>query len=288
MGCTVIIPSRNDKHLNRTVTEMLQKAEGDVEVVTIIDGPTEYPLPSPDPRLHVIELPVAKGMRNAINLGAKVSNQKYLMKIDSHCAISQGYDTQLQQCEDNWVVIGLRQELSEDWVIHDTPIGYWYMSSPWTSGQGYMRDCRWVSRDKAHASLMLDESMTISGSMWFMSKSHFERIGGMDDVTFGPWSGEPQELSCKTWLSGGKVMVNKNVTYAHMRGERGYHIQWKYALRGLRRVTQYWANDEWPQRTHIFKWLVDHFWPLPMEHTRVRGEKYYWEPDWCEKYYHVQ
>ncbi len=284
---SVIIPSRNDPYLAQTIQEMLNKARGEVEVIAIVDGPTEHPLPQFDWRVRLIEFREALGMRNGINRGAAVANGKYLMKIDSHCAISHGYDTLLADaCADNELLIARRNELNANWTITDTtPCDYWYMSSPWTSGQGYMRDCRWVSRGNERRDLLIDDTMTISGSMWFMAKVHFERIGPMDDKTFGPWSGEPQELSCKTWLSGGRVRVHKGVTYAHMRGQRGYHIAWKYALRGLRRVTEYWANDEWKPALHPFGWLVDRFWPLPMQATRVRGEKYVWEPNWRELYY---
>ena len=283
---SVIIPSRNDPHLNRTIEQLSSGAWGVVEILAMVDGPTEHELPAENYRLRVVRIPEAQGMRAAINLGVSLAQGDVLMKIDSHCDISEGYDSYLSEsCERSNLVIARRNELNTDWTRGDaTPCDYWYMSSPWTSGQGYMRDCRWASRTTARMDVPVDETMTISGSMWAMSRALWERIGPMDDATFGPWSGEPQELSCKTWLSDGRVLVDKRVTYAHMRGTRGYHIQWKYALRGLRRVTQYWANDEWPQAKHSFGWLVDRFWPLPMPDTRVHGEKYAWESDWRTRY----
>src|SRR3990170_1664700 len=286
---SVLTPSRDEKYLVKTISDFVDKAEGEVEVIAVIDGPTVYPLPEERPNVKVIQLPEPLGMRNGINVAANHATGKYLLKVDSHCSISQGYDLKLQECEDNWIVIGRRNELdAERWQISDTsPCDYWYMSSPWTSGQGYMRDCRWVSRGEDRKDIVIDETMTISGSMWFMPKVHFERIGGMNDIEFGPWCGEPQELSCKTWLSGGKVCVRKDTVYAHLRAERNYHIRWKIALRGLRYVSQYWANDKWqhPDRIHDFGWLVDDFWPLPTEGSRHHLEKYIWESDWRQKYY---
>lgn len=291
---SVIIPSRNDKFLTQTVQGLFEKAQAEVEVIAIIDGPTDYPLTFEHPLLKVIYSPVATGMRNSINLGVDASSGEYLMKSDSHCAYSEGYDTLLSaECDENWMVIARRNELDANWEFSDTTAcDYWYLGSPWTSSQGFMRDCRWISRQQARMDIPLDETMTISGSMWFMSKTHFEqRIEHMNYELFGPWSGEPQELSCKTWLRGGKVMVNKRVTYGHIRPthgvERGYHITWRHALRGLRAITQYVATDQLPNRIHNLEWWVDRFWPLPMEHTRVHGEKYYWEADWKEKYYHA-
>lgn len=288
---SVLMPSRDEKYLGATIQDMVKKAASDVEVIAIVDGPTSYPVHPEYSNVKIINLPKPMGMRHGINLAASVATGKYLMKMDAHCLITRGYDEVLQEeCEDNWVVVARRNELSPEWEITDTtPVDYFYMSSPWTSPQGYMRMCRWTSRDREKSDIMLDETMTFSGSMWFMSREHFfQRIKMMDEERFGQWSGEPEELSCKTWLGGGKVMINKKVTFAHMRKTqigRPYHISWNDALKGLRESARYWSGDEWPDRIHDFDWLIDHFWPLPSRQNHCNGERYFWEQDWKEKYY---
>jgi hypothetical protein len=105
----------------------------------------------------------------------------------------------------------------------------------------------------------------------------------MDEERFGQWSGEPEEIACKTWLGGGKVMINKNVIHAHLRKEkigRPYNITWNTALLGLRESARYWSSDEWPDRIHNFEWLIDYFWPLPSKEQHCNGERYFWEKDW--------
>ncbi|GEM_PF-1969692 len=288
---SVLIPSRDEKFLANTIEDMVKKASGEVEVIAILDGPTSYPVIPEYSNVKIINLPSPQGMRHGINLAATLAKGKYLMKIDAHCVITHGYDEILQsECEDNWVVVARRNELSPEWKITDTtPVDYFYMSCPWTSPQGYMRMCRWITRDKQRSEIMLDETMTFSGSMWFMSREHFfKRIKMMDEDRFGQWSGEPEELACKTWLGGGKVMINKKVTFAHMRKTnigRPYHISWNDALKGLRESARYWSSDEWPDRIHNFEWLIDHFWPLPSKAQHCNGERYFWEEDWKEKYY---
>ncbi len=287
---SVIIASRNEKFLNKTVEDAVGKASGEVEVIAILDGPTDYPPLEGLPNVRFIPLRNSVGMRAALNLAVRLATGKYVMKLDAHSMMSEGYDALLQdQCDDNWVVVARRNELdAENWRISDTtPCDYFYLSCPWTSPNGYMRDYRWVSRGLERADLMLDETMTISGSMWFMSKEHYEkRIRYMDADRFGHF-GEPQELCCKTWLSDGRVMVNKRVLHAHYRGKRNYFISWKTSILGYQVVTQYWSGDKWPYRIHDFGWIVDRFWPLPTEATRHRQEKYRWEPDWRTKYYHA-
>lgn len=263
--------------------DALQKATGDVEVIAVIDGPTECAVPVGFERVRLICLDEPHGMRHGINLAAQAATGDYLLKLDAHCVLSEGYDEVLKaECDDDWVVVARRNELSTDWQISDTtPVDYFYMSNPWTSPQGYMRMSRWISRDRQRRDVSLDETMSFSGSFWFMPKAYFEkRIGSMDEKRFGPWSGEPEEIACKTWLTGGKVMINKRVVYAHMRGKRSYRVPWSHALRGLQASANYWANDKWPERTRNFEWLIDHFWPLPSQRHHCNGERYFWEDDW--------
>lgn len=285
---SIIIPSRDEFTLNNTIRDLLKSAVGEIEILAIIDGPTSYPLPPEDKSLKLIQLPEPMGMRHGINLASQIATGKYLMKLDAHCVMSNGFDLLLQEnCDDDWVVVSRRNELSPEWEITDTtPVDYFYMSNPWTSSQGYMRMSRWISRDRQRKDFMLDETMTFSGSNWFMTKDHFiKRIRMMDEERFGQWSGEPEELACKTWLGGGKVMVNKNIVHAHMRKDklgRPYNISWGSALKGLRESARYWSSDEWPYRIHDFEWLIEKFWPLPSEKQHCNGERYYWEENWRE------
>lgn len=288
---SILIPSRDEQFLTQTIKDLVDRAAGEIEIIAVVDGPTSHEIPQETANVRVINLPEPLGMRHGINIAADLSTGKYLMKLDSHCTITPGYDLAFQeQCEDNWVVVARRNELSPEWQITDTtPVDYFYMSSPWTSPQGYMRMSRWISRDRQNKDIMLDETMAFSGSIWFMSKDHFfNRIKKMDEARFGQWSGEPEEISCKTWLGGGKVMINKKITYAHMRKDkigRSYHISWGEALKGLTESARYWSSDEWPDRIHNFDWFIDHFWPLPSEANHCNGERYFWEADWKEKYY---
>jgi glycosyltransferase involved in cell wall biosynthesis len=185
---SIIIPSRDEQWLNNTIRDLVKNAKGDIEVIAIIDGPTNHKVTFESPNVKLIELPEPKGMRHGINIGASIAAGKYIMKLDSHCIMTEGYDLLLQEgCEDNYVIVTRRNELSPDWIITDTtPVDYFYMSNPWTSPSGYMRMSRWITRDRQRKDILFDETMTFSGSNWFMSKDHFfKRIKGMDEERFG-------------------------------------------------------------------------------------------------------
>src|SRR3990167_3792893 len=87
---SVIIPSRNEQFLPRTVADILAKAVGEIEVIAVldgywpIDGDSHLLLPD-DKRLHIIHRGKPRGMRAAINAAAGIAKSQYLMKCDAHC-----------------------------------------------------------------------------------------------------------------------------------------------------------------------------------------------------------
>ena len=69
--------------------------------------------------------------------------------------------------------------------------------------------------------------MTFQGSCWFMRKAYFEQIGGLDELHYGKMGKEAQEISLKAWLSGGRVILNRNAWYGHWDKDRGLYRDMK-------------------------------------------------------------
>ena len=60
---SIILPSRNERFLPRTVQDLLDKAKGDIEVIPVLDG---YDQPKPsftDPRVKPVRLEDRKSTR---------------------------------------------------------------------------------------------------------------------------------------------------------------------------------------------------------------------------------
>ena len=117
-----MIPSRNDEFLQKTIDDLLAKAEGEIEVIVILDGYWPDPILRDDPGvviLHQGTVHDSLGMRGSINAGVDIARGEYIMKIDEHCIVDEGFDTKLKaDCEDNWVVIPRRYRLdAENWKI---------------------------------------------------------------------------------------------------------------------------------------------------------------------------
>ena len=268
-----IIPSRNEQFLPQTVDDIYKNATGEFEVIAVLDGYWPNPILKDRPNLTLIHTD-KRGMRSAINSAAALATGKYLCKTDAHCMFAEGFDEVLQRdMEDNWIVIPRRLRLDAiNWKIKDVgkiPIDYHYLSCPMTNKDGYsMHGAIWPERARERPDVMIDETMSFQGSLWFMTKNHFENfLGGMSMVGYGTFSQEPQEIGMKTWLGGGKLMTNKNTWYAHLhKGRemgRGYFISKQEITAGHLYSAHYWMSNKWEKRIYDIDWLVDRFWPVP-------------------------
>ena len=289
---SVIIPARNEKYLAKTIEEVFSKAAGPVEAIVVLDGATTDPLPPAQPNLKFIIKNKSHGLREAINDAAQKATGKYLLKADAHCIFSPGYDVTLQQaCKDNWVTVPRRywMDSSQGWkVIPSTPADYHYLTFPWVPSGLSLNVVVWNGRNKDRQNEIIDETMGIHGSMWFMHTKYFlQNLEGLNTKNFG-YYGEHLEVVLKTWLSGGQVMVNKNTWYAHLQDVTTTDRLWPEKFRDIanshRLVTKYWINNSWGKQIHNFDWLVDRFWPLPLPGRHASRDRHLWSDNWKDYY----
>ena len=277
---SVIIPARNETFLPQTVEDLISKAAGDVEVITVLDGYwPDPPLPN-HPNLIQLHRSAPMGMRAAINAAANIARGEFLMKCDAHCMFADGYDEVLKaNCDEHWVVIPRRFSLdAENWIINENgkpPRDYHYLCYPhWDKGhdQG-LHGVEWWGRGKERSSpeYNIDDNMSCQGSCWFMPRKHFtDFLGGLSEVGYGTFTQEFQEVGNKTWLGGGEVKVNKLTWYAHLHKGKTYGRMWHQSredrdevLRGHNWSAWYWMTNQWTERVHDFEWLIEKFWPVP-------------------------
>jgi len=279
---SVIVPARNELFLVQTVNDLLDQATGDVEVIAYLDGYwPDPPLPDRD-NLIVIHRTRRAGLRGGVNAGAAVATGDYLMKCDAHCAFAEGYDEVLAaDCSDNWIVVPRRYSLdAEEWCRKDKgPIDAMHYFYPYLHPDDLGLHGRpWNARRKELESVDLHPDVTCQGSCWFMSRSHWDRIGPMQIEGYETFMGEPQELGFKTQLGPwhGAIMRNKRTWYAHLhKGKqygRMYSMSRSERVRGNAYSFDYWWNNRWPERAHDIEWLIDQF-------PRMPG----WPKDWKER-----
>lgn len=262
-----IIPARNEPFLYKTVEDILAKCEGDFEVIVVLDG-VWAELPQ-DPRVRHIFNEQPRGMRGGINQAAAIAQGDYLLKLDAHCMIDQGFDVKLlADIEDNWVVVPRRKRLdAENWCIQDVgkvDIDYEYVTNP---AHDDMHGAKWDERSVARKHILIDDCPTFQGSCWFMKKSYFYELELMDEATYGTFYNEAQEICFKAWLSGGRVKVNKKTWYAHL--HKGKKYGRGYALGGNQRpiasaaMRQWVEGKGWHKQTLPFSYLLEIFPDMP-------------------------
>lgn len=286
---SVIIPARGERwFLQRTIDDLLAKAAGDIEIITVLDGYWPDPPLRDDPRLIVVHRPEPRGMRASIAAAAAVASGQFLMKTDAHCMFAEGFDETLKaDCDADWLVIPSRYSLdAENWAILDTGksrVDYHYLCCPFNNKKdddpgmhGQVWNERARSR-KDNPAYDIDDEMSFQGSCWFVRRRYFFDSGGMPEEEYGGFIQEPQQLGLKVWLGGGRIVVNKRTWYAHLhKGKtygRGYSMSGGEMHRGSIYSTDYWLNNRWPGRVRDFAWLLEKFWPVPS-----------WPDDWQEKW----
>jgi len=288
---SIIIPARNEQFLQKTIDSIISAAKGDYEIIAGLDGYLPQPPLKEHPKLKFIYETESIGMRPIINEMINIAHGEFIMKADAHCLFSEGFDVVLSKnCEDNWIVIPRQYSLDPDnWTrnLNKPFVDYWYLSAPNTAPEHELgsqnrglHGTRWHEyKNRPGASeKQIDDTMSFQGSCWFMSKKHAENIGVMDQESYGNFAYEAVELGMKTWMSGGRVVVNKKAWFAHLhkgkRFGRGYFLSKRSVTMAAKYCIDTWMNNKWPKSIHDMKWLVDKFAPVPT------WENFDWSKKW--------
>ena len=212
---SIIIPSYKDPLLQKTIDSLLENAQGEIEVIAVLDGYWPIIPLKDEPRVKVVYLGKNRGMRGAINAGVAVSRGEFIMRMDEHQVVGPGYDKILtESCQPNWIVTPRRYFLDPvKWEVMDLPpidcmklkiVG----EPPKFSG------VEW--RHSPHHDDLIEESMAMQGSCWVMPRKWWDDvIGELQTEGYGPLIQDSHEMVFKTWQAGGKLMINKNTWHAH-------------------------------------------------------------------------
>lgn len=308
MDLSILIPSRNEMFLAQTISNILENIEGDTEIIAVLDGAWADPPLVDHPRVHLIYHPQAIGQRAATNEAAKMSTAKYIMKVDAHCAFDQGFDVKLMaDCEHDWTVIPRMYNLHAfDWKCLQCSKQTYQGAKPaacaecqgtdfemviiWQPRMNRRTDFARFDHDlhfqywgqyekRPEAKGNIADVMCSVGAAWFMERSRFYELGMLDEC-HGSWGQMGVEIACKSWLSGGRQVVNKKTWFAHMfRTQPGFgfpypisNAEQEYARQHSR---QLWQGNRWDGAVHPLSWLVDKFAPVPDWEKTEKGIVYY-------------
>jgi glycosyltransferase involved in cell wall biosynthesis len=305
MELSILIPSRNEEWLSETVADLLKNIRAETDIIVVLDGePALKPLPR-DPRVTVIEHGKSVGQRAATNQARDLSRAKYVMKLDAHCSVAEGFDVKMLQLfkdlgDDITAVPAMRNLHVFDWVC---PQGHRRYQSPsgvcTECGQPTEKEVVWRAKEKPLSTAYrfdhtlhfqyfkelhhrpegkptkenkgYTETMSLQGSCFMLSRRKYRDLNICDEK-FGSWGAQGTEVACKTWLSGGRCIVNHNTWYGHLFRTAGGDFGFPYAqdnrqVENARKLSrQLFLDNTWEKQVKPLSWLVDKFAPVPGWH----------------------
>ena len=304
---SILIPSRNEMFLAKTIEDILSNIEADTEIIPVIDGGEAGPPVPEHPRVRVIRHEVSTGQRASTNEAARASTAKFIMKCDAHCAFDKGFDRKLMETfEYDWTVIPRMYNLHVfDWMCKscgnrtyqgptltkcekcqkDGPFERVMVWKPrWNRCSDYARFDRdlhfqyWGDfKKRPEAQGDITDLMSSIGACWMIHRDRYWDIDGMDE-RHGSWGQMGTELACKTWLSGGRQVINKKTWFSHMFRTQGKDFGFPYPLSAsqvanAREHSRWlWKEDRWPKAKYPLTWLINRFAPVPTWESKTEKE----------------
>ena len=294
MDLSILIPARNEIFLARTIEDILANIEGDTQIIAILDGYWPDLPVKDDTRVILIHYSSPIGQRAATNEAVKISRAKYVMKVDAHCAFDKGFDVKMmKEMHDDWTMAPVMRNLHAfDWVCEQGHRRYQGPSGPCKECGGPTKmDVVWIAKTNPQSTAYyfdntlhfqywnewgkqqkgdLTESMSLQGSCFMMTREKYLELNICDEA-WGSWGNQGTEVAAKTWLSGGRVIINHKTFYAHMFRTQGGDFGFPYPLAGkdvefARRCSrELFIEHRWDKAKYPIHWLINKFNPPTWE-----------------------
>jgi len=294
MDLSILIPARSEMFLARTIQDLLEHIEGNTEILVGLDGAWADPPITDNPKVTIVHVSEAIGQRAMTNQLCRLSKAKYVMKVDAHCAFDQGFDVKMiADMQDNWTMVPIMRNLHAfNWVCSEGHTRYQGPSGACEKcGKETTRDIVWIPKTNPSSTSYcfdpephfqyfgefknrpegkgdLTETMSLQGSCFMMTRDKYWELN-ISDEEFGSWGSQGIEVACKTWLSGGRVVVNHKTWYAHLFRTQGGDFSFPYPQSGKavsnakKKAKDLFFNNKWDKQIHPLSWLVEKFWPVP-------------------------
>lgn len=302
MSLSILIASRNEMFLKNTIDNLLTNIRGNTDITVVLDGKEADPPLHQDKKVNVIYNAIPIGQRASINQAARVSNAKYVMKLDAHCSVDEGFDVKMMEdMQDNWTMIPKMYNLHAfDWVCECGKRRYQGQNKPCECGKAMTRDIKWRAKPSPETTSMrfdrdlkfgyfgaykrkqvgyLVETMSILGACFMLTRDKFFELNICDEK-HGSWGQMGTEVACCTWLSGGRLIVNKKTWFSHMFRTQGGDFGFPYFLaqKDVEKARKYsqdlWFNNKHPKQIYKLSWLINKFAPVPGWEV-TKGAVYY-------------
>jgi hypothetical protein len=256
MDLSILIPARNEEFISRTVQGLVENIRGNTEVLVGLDGAWADPPIEDYPNVTILYRNESIGQRAMTNDLCELSKAKWVMKIDAHCAVDEGFDVKMMDAmkgHDDWTMIPALYNLyAFDWKCKKCG-NVWYQSptphhcqlpgearrdNPLCDNTtDFERVIVWKPRLSRRS-----ECYRFDTTLHFKYFREWQRTHPEGDIVetmsvqgscfmltrekywslnicdeeFGSWGQQGTEVACKTWLSGGRLVTNRKTWYSHL------------------------------------------------------------------------
>lgn len=236
---SVLLATLDEPHLQRTIDDLEAKARGEIEIIALEDHQRE-------------------GRRLLLNRAARQSRGEFLFVLDAHCIMSEGWDEELKAvCTEQDLVVCRIDGIREDsWQ----PAGHKY---DFVMIDADLRDKWWGLYAKRLGDGPVQETMGFTGCGWMIRKAHWDKLGGFEE----DWAGYGAcgtEWSLKVWLSGGRCLLHRGVTCAHLFRQKATHAVTPHEIdQTWVKLRRMFHSGNGPSQCRSIDWLVEKFAPVP-------------------------
>ena len=207
---SVIIPTGSNEKLeniNRTVESVVNNACSEVEVLILADGW----VPDGISKKAKISSSVTNlGERKTVNRGFKEAKGDYVLRIDSHCFMSEDWDRiLLKQYKEDTISLCIIDAIDEStWASLKHNYSFVYVNPS-------CEEKWWGHYPLQNKLVKCELSMSLTGCGWFCSKKFFlDKLQFDEDLS--KWGCIGPELTAKIERAGSSIILNKNVKCGHL------------------------------------------------------------------------
>lgn len=299
----VVIPARNEMFLSRTVDDLVRNKRGNTEIIVGLDGQWANPPVKDHPDVTIYYSGKSIGQRAITNQCVRLTQAKYVMKIDAHCTVDEGFDVKMMsEMKDDYTMIPVMYNLHAfDWVCPKCNNRTYQGPTP---TKCFVTDCDgvpkremvWKPRLNRRSEFyrfdttlhfqyhgdrkkytnkddVLVDTMSAQGSCFMLTRDKYWELDICDEK-HGSWGQQGTEIACKTWLSGGRLVTNRKTWYSHMFRTQGGDFSFPYPQSGrqvenARKYSrQLFLENTWKLQKYPLSWLIEKFRPLPDWHDQ--------------------
>jgi hypothetical protein len=263
----ILIPSRNEEFVSKTVQDILEHKRGPTEIIVGLDGQWADPPIPMHPDVTVLYNNKSVGQRAITKQCARLTNAEFVAKTDAHVSFKEGFDVDMLEAFDRLpdgesvtMFPVMRNLWVFDWKCHKCGFkkyqGPTITKCPNCGAEGHMkRKMVWLAKTNPQSTSFcfdstphfqyandykkrpeyikmleetgLTESLSLQGSFFMLTKKKYFELD-VDDESLGSWGSQGLSVACRTWLSGGRVLCNHKSFYAHLFRTQGGDFSFPY------------------------------------------------------------